>query len=138
MVPYSFLLCQPRGVRKRRKLECSHGPVCQYAHTFVGKASYWAVRAFLPQGALSDSVKNAHLQDSYMHSAQFLAGSLHIAWSSPGSLYKWHVLEQDLCVHSLLWFRISMNIAWYCTVHDLSVHTLVLFRISMNIAWYCT
>ena len=55
-VPYGFLLYQPSGLCKRRKLERSHGPVGQNAHTFVGKASFWAVRVFLPQGAVSDSV----------------------------------------------------------------------------------
>ena len=55
-VPYGFLLSQPRGLRKRRKLERSHGPVGQYGHTFVGKASFWAVNGFLPQWAMSDIV----------------------------------------------------------------------------------
>ena len=57
-VPYWILLCGPRGLRKRGELECSHGPVGHYAHTFLGKASFWSVREFLPQWAVSDSVKN--------------------------------------------------------------------------------
>jgi len=47
----------PHGLRKIGRLECTHGPVDKYAHTFVGQASFLAVRAFLLQGAVSDSVK---------------------------------------------------------------------------------
>ena len=37
----------------------------KYAHTFVGHALFLAVRAFLPKGAVSDSVKKANFYNFF-------------------------------------------------------------------------
>ena len=46
------------------------------ANTFVGQALFLAVREFLPQGAVSDSVKNIYLEPD---------GGSHISVSSQSS-----------------------------------------------------
>ena len=46
----------------------------KYAHTFVGQALFLAVREFLPQGAVSDSVKVRDLSGHVVVGRQLITG----------------------------------------------------------------